>query len=250
MPAHHLLKIRDLFAMRSHFGWAHALLSRAHESRLPGISLARPALDGLFARMERRTHRRTAEFDHVYGIKTFQRLDVKVSADAGDGTVWGYAAINQDFFREIMRSIPVALEPYTFVDVGSGMGAAVFLASELPFRRLVGVELTPELVSAAVENTAAFNERSPQKIAPEWIQTDFFKWKIPNEPEIFFFNNPFPEAMTLDAIQYIEQSLTENPRPLLLALRKLPRRPAAYLQASPRWTPLRLAPYWRVYRNA
>jgi hypothetical protein len=92
-------------------------------------------------------------FDATYGTETFGRHDVKTSEDTGDTTTWGYSAINQDFFREIMRSVPRPLAEYTFVDVGSGKGAAVLMASEFGFRRLVGVELAEELVRIAKLNT-------------------------------------------------------------------------------------------------
>ena len=41
------------------------------------------------------------------------------------------------------------LDGYTFVDLGSGMGRAVLVASEFPFRRIVGVEIAPELHAIA-----------------------------------------------------------------------------------------------------
>jgi SAM-dependent methyltransferase len=241
------MQIRDLFAMRAHFGWVHVLLGRLHRSA--GHNAVGKAIGRVMDRMEKRTHRQSAKFDADHGTVTFRRLDVRISDDPNDTTVWGYAAINRDFFAEILRSIPRPLAPYSFVDVGSGMGAAVFFASDFPFRRLVGVELTPELVDIARRNTELFNQKAGKSIEPEWVLCDFFKWDIPNEPQLFFFNNPFPESITVAAIQALEQSLKAHPRPALLVFRKAPPSTGAYLHRSSAWAPLRLAPYWRIYAS-
>jgi hypothetical protein len=238
------MQVRDVFAMQAHFGWAHAMLSRAHVLPLPG---ARPAIGWTLSQMARYTERRAREFDQAFGTKTCARIDVPVSKDPADDTRWGYAPINQDFFREIMRAIPTPLDPYTFVDVGSGMGAAVLMASELPFRRLMGVELTRELVDVAKQNTVSFQRATGSALSPDWICEDFFHWEMPREPQLFFFNNPFPADLTLRAVKTLERSHAEHPRPILLVLRKAPKSTGDYLHPSTLWKPLRLAPYWRVY---
>jgi hypothetical protein len=238
------MQLRDLFAMRAHFGWAHVMLSRAQALPLP---VAKRAIAYTLERMARYTEDRARAFDRAFGTQTGGRLDVPVSKDDADETRWGYAAINEDFFREIMRAIPMPLDPYTFVDVGSGKGAAVLLASELPFRRLMGVELTAELVDAAKQNTASFQRATGSTLDPDWICEDFFRWEMPREPQLFFFNNPFPADLTVRALRTVERSHAEHPRPILLVLRKAPKAASDYLRPSTLWKPLRLAPYWRVY---
>ena len=49
-----------------------------------------------------------------------------------------------------------AIEEVSFIDVGAGMGRAVLLAAELPFRRVVGVELNPTLARIARKNLTAW----------------------------------------------------------------------------------------------
>jgi SAM-dependent methyltransferase len=242
-----LMKVRDLFAMRAHFGWAHVLLIRARN--LTGPNGAGRLFDHLLQRMEKRTATLSARFDAEHGTKTFERLDVRVSDDPGNTTVWGYAAVNQEFFREILRSIPHKLGDYSFVDIGSGMGAAVLYAAEFDFRKLVGVELTPELIEIAKTNVEAFHRSTGRRLQVDWVHTDFFKWDIPAEPQLFFFNNPFPESITVDAIRAVERSLAASPRPALMVFRKPPQSAADHLDRSDAWKPVRLAPYWRVYSS-
>ena len=239
--------MRDFFAMRAHSGWFHALLGRI---RRPNQILLRPLVplvDYLHLRMDRHTQRKSTHFDRRFGTDTYGRIDVPVSDNQHDTTRWGYSAINHDFFREIMRAVPVSLEPYTFVDVGSGKGAAVLMASEFPFKRLVGVELNVELVDAARSNVQHFNRATGKSLVPEWELGDFFKWSLPPQPCLLFFNNPFPESLTLCAIQYLEGLLSTHPYPALMVFRKAPPLCGQYLHHSAFWKPLRLAPYWRVY---
>lgn len=241
------IQLRDLFAMRSHFGWFHALLGRL---RRPEAALLRhlvPIIDHIQERLDQYTQLRSREFDKHFGTDTYGRIDVPVSEDQHDTTRWGYSAINHDFFREMISAIPVSLTPYTFVDIGSGKGAAVLMASEFPFKQLIGVELNAELVDIARTNVLHFNRTTGKNINPEWAVGDFFKWEIPPQPCLFFFNNPFPEALTLQALQHLERMLAHHPYPMLMVFRKAPASSGHYLHRSAYWKALRLAPYWRVY---
>ncbi len=246
-----LIQVRDLFAMRAHFGWAHYLVDRLRHSKLPGVRYFVPAVNRLFDRMHRRTRHLSTKFDAFHGTETNKRLPVPVSEDPLDQTRWGCGPINHDFFKEIMRAIPGSLARYSFVDIGSGKGAAVLMASEFSFRRLVGVEIGADLIDVAKCNVDKYNASTGKGLAPEWIRSDFFKWSIPEEShQLFFFNNPLPEALALPAIQRLEQSLRDHPRPVLLVFRKAPPSTGDYLHRSAFWKPVRLAPYWRVYQSA
>jgi hypothetical protein len=243
-------QLRDFFAMRAHFGWAHALLNRLRHPKRPVLRHLVPAIDRVLHRMHINTRRLSTRFDAHHGTETNKRLPVPVSEDPHDETRWGCGPINHDFFKEIMRSIPVSLSPYTFVDIGSGKGAAVLMASEFPFKHLMGVELGADLIDIAKRNVDQFNTSTGKRLAPEWVRSDFFKWVVPkHHHQLFFFNNPLPEVLTLPAIQRLEQSLAEHPRPALLVFRKAPRSTGDYLHQSAFWKPLRLAPYWRIYQS-
>ena len=231
--------------MRAHGGWLHVLLSKIRRSAALGF--LRPTIDMILQAQDRHTQKQSARFDQRYGTRTYGRIDVPVGEDKSASPVWGYSAVNHDFFREIMRAVPVSLKDYSFVDIGAGKGAAVLMASEFPFRRLVGVELNHELVVDALENTQAFNQSTGLKLAPQWDEADFFKWVPPTEPCLFFFNNPFPEALTLIALKHLEGLLSARGQRAILVFRKLPRSSAQYLNHSTVWSPLKLAPYWRIY---
>jgi hypothetical protein len=52
-----------------------------------------------------------------------------------------YEATPAWLIREILGSIPLQPNMFAFVDMGSGKGRALLVASELPFAKIVGVEL-------------------------------------------------------------------------------------------------------------
>ena len=233
--------------MRAHFGWVHAMLSRMISSDSDVARHLKPRVNQLLTFLNKRTQLKSRAFDITFGTDTYGRLDVPVNKDVREHSIWGYSAINHDFFREMFRAIPCDLTKYAFVDVGSGKGAAVMMAAEFPFRQLIGLELNTELVDVARKNITKFNQRALTAIAPQWIEGDFFQWDLPKQPLLFFFNNPFPTELSLQAIKHLEAELSGNGQTALLVFRKAPKSTGDYLHASEFWRPLRLAPYWRIY---
>ena len=97
-------------------------------------------------------------FDHQYGVETdgtfegwtyLSDLDIP-SPNWIDGN--NYAAIEPLRFKHVLAAFDMALEDYTFIDFGSGKGRALLLASEYPFKRIVGLEFSPELHAIAEQN--------------------------------------------------------------------------------------------------
>ena len=66
-----------------------------------------------------------------------------------------YEAITPEAFHGLLASIDLGDHDLTFIDLGSGKGRAVLLASLYPFRRLIGVEFSPELTEVARLNVQA-----------------------------------------------------------------------------------------------
>ena len=67
------------------------------------------------------------------------------------------------------------------------------MASEYPFRRIVGVELLPELHQIAQENLARYKSESQKCFALEAVCGDAIDFAFPVEPLVIFLFNPLPE---------------------------------------------------------
>ena len=62
-----------------------------------------------------------------------------------------YAPTAVESGRAILASVEIDPSEYTFVDFGSGKGRMLFLASELDFKEIVGVEFARDLHALGVE---------------------------------------------------------------------------------------------------
>jgi SAM-dependent methyltransferase len=99
-----------------------------------------------------------------------------------------------------------------FIDLGSGKGRTLLMASDYPFRRIVGVELLPALHRAAQENLSRYKSDAQKCFALESVCGDATEFAFPLEPTVLFLFNPFPEAGLKRMMANLEQSLRDYPR--------------------------------------
>jgi|SRR5271166_2351030 len=130
-----------------------------------------------------------------------------------------YQPTDPALFREMMASLPIlseqfAFEQFTFVDLGSGKGRTLLMASEYPFRKIVGVELLPELHRVAQENLAGYKSDSQKCFALEAVLGDASSFSLPDDPLVLYLFNPLPERALSEVVQRLGKSLAEAPRPL------------------------------------
>lgn len=85
------------------------------------------------------------------------------------------------------------IETYSFVDVGAGKGRALFLAAELPFRKIIGVELNPDLARVAQRNLAEWRRvtRAKSEKRIRIVQRDALEFRWPRTPLFVYLYNPF-----------------------------------------------------------
>jgi SAM-dependent methyltransferase len=103
---------------------------------------------------------------------------------------------------------------FTFIDIGSGKGRVLLMASDYPFRQILGVELLPALHRIAQENIRKYTSPSQQCFAIESICGDARDFEFPPDPTVLYLFNPLPEAGLLELLNSLERSLREHHRPL------------------------------------
>lgn len=157
-------------------------------------------------------------FDQQYGVNTDGDDDLRdLSIDApGSHILHGnrYQATSPEMFAKIMRVAPI-VQDMTFIDIGSGKGRALLMASAYPFKRIIGVEFAHELHAAAEDNIRKFG--SPKSI--EAICADALAWDLPDEPSLVYVYNSFGKPLMSQFIERLESSLMENPRELVVVYR-------------------------------
>src|SRR4029077_1292490 len=145
-------------------------------------------------------------FDMKYGTDTGGYLGPEelVNGGANDALNHGYSAIAPSVFheacrrwRETLPAVSGRIEAYSFVDVGAGKGRALLLAAGLPFRKVIGVELSEEWARIAQRNVSRWNRVSQPKAKIRVVQQDAAKFQWPRTPLLAYLYNPF--ACTLVA---------------------------------------------------
>jgi SAM-dependent methyltransferase len=100
-----------------------------------------------------------------------------------------------------------------FVDLGSGKGQALLIAAQLPFRRVVGVELYDALCECANRNI----ERARPRLQTQDVVSltaNVLDWPIPDDASVVFMYNPFVGETFRAVAGRIFESYDRRPRTL------------------------------------
>jgi SAM-dependent methyltransferase len=153
--------------------------------------------------------------DGAYGGWTFlSDLDIPGSSwiDGND-----YLPIEPERFARVLASLAIPWNQYTFVDLGSGKGRALLLASRYPFKKITGVEFSPELHRIAEENIRRYRPETQTCRKIESVNLDLADFLLPESPLVLFFFDPCRGRVLADVAGRIFESLAHNPRPLYIA---------------------------------
>jgi SAM-dependent methyltransferase len=160
-------------------------------------------------------------FDYTRNVQTSGHLSLRRIGVAekdlldSEGYVPARAA---NVRRAIVESQIKNYPECTFVDLGSGKGRALFVAAELPFKEIVGVEFSQLLHRLAVENIASFSYRPNGCHSIHSVHANAMEFKLPPGPLVLYMFNPFgPETMQR-ILENLAESLRDDPRPVTLIL--------------------------------
>jgi SAM-dependent methyltransferase len=139
-------------------------------------------------------------FDRKFGTDTSGYLGPEdlVKGRVNDAHNHGYSAIAPSVFREACQrwreTLPAVsgrINAYSFVDVGAGKGRALLLAAELPFRKIIGVEVSEELARIAQRNVARWSRIEKPKAKIRVVHEDAANFRWPRTPLLVYLYNPF-----------------------------------------------------------
>lgn len=125
-----------------------------------------------------------------------------------------YQPTAPEAFHEMIEQLAIDYSQYTFIDLGSGKGRTLLMASDYPFRRILGVELLPELHQIALENIAKYKGGIGAHV--ESVCADARTFDFPPDPTVLFLFNPFPQTVLEDVLSNLMRSLSRHKRPVYL----------------------------------
>lgn len=147
--------------------------------------------------------------DFRFGIRTAGHIRA-AEAGTGDPDANDYAATPYRVFRRIFRRLPAACFKGSLIDYGCGRGRVPVLAASLPFRRVIGIELSEALHREALKNVA--RARVPRRAKVEILRVDATKFSVPDDVTAAYFYNPFGRSTTEKVLERIVESLRRRPR--------------------------------------
>jgi SAM-dependent methyltransferase len=154
-------------------------------------------------------------FDQRYGTDTSGLIgggslatghshDVYITAYAGIAPSRLEAAL--DRWRASIGSARV--EDYTFVDLGCGKGRALLLASRMPFREVIGIELNPQLAAIAQHNVERWKDLSEARSQITIQIGDATTPSLPDGPTVLFLYNSFAEPLVQRLAENLDRAST------------------------------------------
>lgn len=118
-------------------------------------------------------------------------------------------------FAKLMRLLDLPNDS-VFVDLGSGKGKVLLMASQCPFKRVMGIEYSSQLCEIASRNVSLYCGKLGRDLPIEIVQTDATDYAIKDDENVFFMHDPFRGETLKQVIASIAASFERQPRKIWL----------------------------------
>jgi SAM-dependent methyltransferase len=167
--------------------------------------------------------RNDRSFDKKYGTDTaagVEQDDLQISNEVAKKNAVYYVAAPVKLERYIIGGLPVDYSQYDFVDIGSGKGRVLMIASDFAFRSIAGVEISQKLCELARKNLAIYraHRRSAKPASHEsGIHClDARDFVIRNENTVFHFYHPFGEDILRTILSNIRSTFQNSSKKVFI----------------------------------
>ena len=148
---------------------------------------------------DERTGLETASQGKIYKLDSVNRNYVHAQ---------GYAPVPAKIVTQALQAIRTDVKNHTFIDLGCGKGRALFVASTFGMQRIIGVEISPSLVRATLDNVARWKSGSDIQV----VCADASEWEWPRENLVVFLYNPFDSVILSKVLENLHRSVRAKPR--------------------------------------
>ena len=156
-------------------------------------------------------------FDWKYGTDTMRWVSKKDLDTRSDNRSHSakYSATKVRPFLHVLDRLRLPRD-CNFVDIGSGKGRVLLIASRYGFRKVVGIEFSGELCAVARKNAELFFWKVKPLSSIDVIEADATTYRFQAEDRVLFMFNPFDAFIMTKVLDNIRRSLEENPRRIWL----------------------------------
>jgi predicted RNA methylase len=128
-----------------------------------------------------------------------------------------YQAVNPAVdFAEILKGLNIPYKEFIFIDLGSGKGRAVLLASSIPFKKIVGIEFSEKLNHIAEGNVGRWPGEAKRCRQIELICMDAAEYRFPEEPFVLYMYNPFGLPVMERVVENVTEAFRKHPRRIIV----------------------------------
>lgn len=126
-----------------------------------------------------------------------------------------YAGSQPSVMRQALATLP-DVGGATFIDLGCGKGRGLVVASELPFARVIGVDMSEPLVAIARRNASIVRRQCPARPPIDAIVGDASRFALPSGDLVIYLYHPFDATLMTHVVSGIDAALAAEPRRLFV----------------------------------
>lgn len=152
-------------------------------------------------------------YDYRYGIDTYSWVSKEelVLEDEVGKNASSYQATRVLPLRVLLKKLNISKND-VIIDIGSGKGRVLLVASEFGFKEARGIEFSANLCRIANDNIKIYQQKKKPKTKFEIIKIDASKYQFKDDESVFFMYNPFDYMILNKVLQNISESLQRRPR--------------------------------------
>lgn len=154
-------------------------------------------------------------FDRAHGTETAAVLAGRAlgpPVTPGGHLLAHYETTSEAAIRAPLDGLTIDFARFAFIDLGCGKGKPLLVAASYPFRRLIGVDISPACIEIAWRNLDRYGPERIDTSRVELLCRDAEEFAFPEEPIVLYLYNPFPGSVLERIIANLEQSLAARPR--------------------------------------
>jgi SAM-dependent methyltransferase len=153
-------------------------------------------------------------YDRKLGIDT-SGFVVPDELGVGEGEGRAYMGTPPGIAHFLIGRIAQRARGFTFLDVGSGKGRVLLIASRFPFRKVVGFEHSEQMNAVAASNVRQFAKHYPGMAPVEIVGGDATRLPLPEGPLVMFLFNPFGPGLMREFAASVKASYQQSPRKII-----------------------------------
>lgn len=161
-----------------------------------------------------------SRFDRRFGTDTGGIVPVRALGVTGPSVEDAHPFVPTParLFRQTLEYAVPDASGFVFVDYGSGKGRTLLLASDQPFRQIVGVEFSPLLHEIAEQNIRVYRSRRQRCFDVSSVCADAVDFELPSGDLVLYLWTPFENRVLDSVIDRIAAALARESRRLIIIL--------------------------------